>query len=506
MHTYSHKVTESNIKNATGTNKKFCFVNQIINFAHKNWGIFNKNAPSIFPRISKSDSNNGIITLTEDDVIFIDDHHGTLHMFMPFSEEFPLYGSYPGSVRVSGDGACYFRAVISSLLISILYKNDEDIQTRKGWIEYLMRLFYGNPIIRTFLSRLINNNKIIPYIEFMKEYVLVDYFLIRECKTLLIDFARTNEFGQFSIGDNVFFHDENQVTLTEYLNNVIRPFNMNMQGPFLEPGILPYILGCRSSKIFTLTCKKPSKDIHVMEISSGNMHTRSDLPEIYLLNPQGHFDVLIPNNFRPLNLGENNNNVVNLGKILSNVSKNNPRPPIKPPRPPSTTPSLSSSFNQNKSAPENIYKRMLEAGINLNRVKYRMKTNGISESEIQKFVNNNPPSSSRRPLLRPPPPSTPPPPPPPASPAQSSSTPRPPPPPTKPPKPLIVSKINQNESKKIPPIVSKNNQNEGNQFQTNLQFHIGEISKLGKVLRQKYITEKIKNSNMQKNLRDEFKS
>ena len=259
------------------------------------WFIYELKSASLIPYFTYNHSKE--LVLIKDLIVYIPTRYSFIRGFYPLNFKFTgknivesLNKDYKGIISVRGDGACYYRSVIISLLTSILY-NEDSIEQIQEYITNLIIKFNDDEIY-DFLSSLIIENRVVSYIEFIILYTQYDKILITKCKELLIRFIEEIESKNTNLKDLILIYKYNSIkfnNLKEFCKKIIKPFNRNAEGAIVDAGLLPAMLGCDSLGIARFIT-----GIIPLQTQSITYGIPNKLPKIYIVLDPGHYDVMIP--------------------------------------------------------------------------------------------------------------------------------------------------------------------------------------------------------------------
>jgi len=209
-------------------------------------------------------------------------------------------------IQVRGDGNCYYRSVIYSLLYSILFQSNDNEKI----LYYLLELnnifnqyndrteFKNNEDLNIFFNTLIdiytNANNSIDYINFMKLYFKYDLSIVKKTRILLAYYILDNLDTEIEgliiserimheyLNKNIKFKDTNT-----FIHDYILKMGVDAQGFFLIPQILQH--KCLKTK-FSVTFFFDQKGNNTVYINYDNTQI---FPPINIFIIPGHYDILI---------------------------------------------------------------------------------------------------------------------------------------------------------------------------------------------------------------------
>lgn len=204
-----------------------------------------------------------------------------------------LLSLYKNIINVRGNGACFYRAVLYSLFIS-LYQHDE-IQYVFKCLDYLQN-FFNDSVFNDFFNKFkIIISKKLPYIYLYILYSLYDLLLIVKCKIQLITIIEHNL--QKTILENKLEYYVNKIVSGKTILEGLRYQNEYATDMIIL--ILPYILGCgticvvKSTNIECYNLKNIMTNIEINIID--NKIQQTVLPNINIFHIGMHFLTIIPN-------------------------------------------------------------------------------------------------------------------------------------------------------------------------------------------------------------------
>ena len=213
---------------------------------------------------------------------------------------------YNNIINVRGNGACFYRAVLYSLFISLYQHNDKTYVF--NCLIYLKK-FFNDIVFNDFFNKFeIIITKKLSYIYLYILYCLYDLLLIVKCKQQLIniiEFNKTKEIIQLnangkSLGHTLNYY-VNKIVLGKTVLNGLRYQNELASDIILE--LLPYILGCNSicivknTHINILYLKEKYKNINIYFLKNEIQEIQEIvLPNINIFHIDVHFLTLIPIN------------------------------------------------------------------------------------------------------------------------------------------------------------------------------------------------------------------
>jgi hypothetical protein len=233
---------------------------------------------------------------------------------------------YKGYIDVGGDGDCYYRSVIYSLLITILFNDLYTIRNKILYINKLIEIFdvrnYSK--MNTFLN-FIKNNINISYIDFLENYINKDIDIILDVRKLL-----ANNISLLS-------DDEKNTVISNYtvqkgiskMNNIKN--SIKTHGEYAEGSIIQIGLLCKCLHLKGFVLTKCNNDI--LDIKIKRFH-KLILPIIHIIDVGEHYGILIPinNDININSLIDNskvrifNSNVNEVSKKLNNAIKEGKNP------------------------------------------------------------------------------------------------------------------------------------------------------------------------------------
>jgi hypothetical protein len=250
-----------------------------------------------------------------------------------------LKDKYSYIIPVRGDGHCYYRSIIFSLLYSILFQavsipqknkylnklkdiftkiSDTDIYKNKNILGEKYRKFKLEDII-SFFDNLISNNYISEsYIDFLVLYNNIDQQLIYATKIILGDYISKNldqNLNGLTIQQHINIQKKHiNYDAEEFINNDILG-DEDAEGFYINASLLP--INCLKSKLsilFTFALNNTSS----VNIGQSNKN-ENELPLINIYLYGGHYNVLIPKNVFINRIEANKNSALsNLKKPFNN--------------------------------------------------------------------------------------------------------------------------------------------------------------------------------------------
>ena len=207
--------------------------------------------------------------------------------------------NYKGIIDVKGDGNCYFRAIFGSLLISILYF-ENNYEQQMLYIDFLNTI--SNNKLQSFFNKLFIDNKSISYIDFVILLSIYDVEIIKFLRDFLIlkikeiyQSKKTfylNKNNSLSLLDYISSQLNKHITLDQYLNENFGYKEQNatyMEGAFVISGLLSFFLYFFSN-VVTLFEKKYINNY----LNSNNKINMLPGTNIFYDSNKQHYLILIP--------------------------------------------------------------------------------------------------------------------------------------------------------------------------------------------------------------------
>lgn len=204
---------------------------------------------------------------------------------------------YKGIIGIRGDGRCYYRAIIVSLLTSILYDQQYNKEQKNYYILKLIKVFNEYPKVIEFLRKLLIETDVLHFIYFIKEYTPYNNDIIEALKDILIKYLANNLDvkikGEYTIREQIslflYLVANKPINFEMFCSVQILDNNEYAEGFYVNQGILPKCLLCNKSNLY-------------MKIITGytnidqsfNTIQENDLPTIHIVFVPGHYDVFIP--------------------------------------------------------------------------------------------------------------------------------------------------------------------------------------------------------------------
>ena len=259
------------------------------------FAIFNNNSYDIIPKYSNNNLKN-TYKLNNNDIIYTYSNSAIIYIYQNIDEliEADKYSKQikqnyesirhiiKGRINVKGDGNCYYRAVLYSVFITILFGKNKNIQ----YIKYIKSKFKEDVFIDFF-----NSLENINYIDFMKLYMTYDMIFIEKCKRLMLEYIKENIKYFINVYDERF-ENSSLLEFSKEINDILMKRNECIQGIISGSHILPFLLGCKESTIYIMYSNQPIYQEHGV-----NKISHNTLPNVHILLNPGHYSIFIPQDF-----------------------------------------------------------------------------------------------------------------------------------------------------------------------------------------------------------------
>jgi hypothetical protein len=213
---------------------------------------------------------------------------------------------YKGYIDVFGDGNCYYRSVIYSLLTTILFSNYYDNDLKRDFIKILMDIFPKKEYNKmfNFLDSIHRNIDNLSYIDFLEKFTNNDSFIISSVRVLL--------------ANNITMLNKDQIITLKFnfntnnLNEIKKKILTNREyaeSSIIETGLLCECL--QSSGYNIIECQN-NDTLDIKEVRFIN----NFLPSINLIHIGEHYGILVP---------EINKNITNIKKPKNVIINNSLR-------------------------------------------------------------------------------------------------------------------------------------------------------------------------------------
>ena len=204
---------------------------------------------------------------------------------------------YKGYINVRGDGSCYYRSVIYSLLTSILFSN-YNIQTKERYINRLLDIFKEYYDVKEKFFNEIKKNLDITYLDFLILFTRNDKIIRTTLRKLLIEYIKDEN----SIIDTILGNTYSTILSTNYLeqrfpkmeniNNLrkyIEDDSTYIEGSMANLGLLPKILHSKGQYLIN-----QDRDRNLQITISKFKDIEDPLPMINVILIREHYGILIP--------------------------------------------------------------------------------------------------------------------------------------------------------------------------------------------------------------------
>lgn len=203
---------------------------------------------------------------------------------------------YEGYIDVFGDGDCYYRSVIYSLLTTILFSNNYNNDTKIYFIGILIDIFPENHYenMFKFLVSIQKNINKLSYINFLENFTNNDSYIIKSLRKI--------------VANNILFLNEQQINVVKdnfsetNLNKIKNKILTNKsfaESSIIETGLLCMCL--QSSGYNIIKCQN-NDTLFITELKFNEL----SLPSINLIhtgeNASGHYSILVPKKDKNINI------------------------------------------------------------------------------------------------------------------------------------------------------------------------------------------------------------
>ncbi len=201
-----------------------------------------------------------------------------------------------------GDGNCYYRSIIFSLLYNILFgiryiDTITDNEKQNQIIDNLniLKNIFNISNLNNFFDILIYKNIKISYLDFLCLYITIDRSIIEVSRRLLADYILKNidtiSNGGLTYNQLIMIgtDDKNKKnTIQKYIDNIIK-MDVDAEGFHLELGILP--IHCLNSKLNVIVLRNNIVDSFTILTPNNN---NNKLPSTNIIITPGHYNIIIP--------------------------------------------------------------------------------------------------------------------------------------------------------------------------------------------------------------------
>ena len=355
--------------------RSFCGEENVVNPDEK-WFIHEKESKSFIPYFTNGYDEINSFRIRENSIVYISTIPSYIRGFHRLNSSYQgekdrkllneKKDNYEGYIVVRGDGACYYRSVIVGILISILYMNDVSIKQRNIWMSNLIDKF-DNIDISEFLSSLINEENVIPYLHFVILYTRYDKILITKSKILLVSFIDKHK--NKSVSGMTIKNSIEAIfgSLEKYKSIILEP-ERDIEGIAAEMGLLEIMFGCSSYHI-----RKYNNEISEVKLESSILFNQPTLPRISIFFTGGHYDVMIPK------ISATKSSGGGASASLSSKGKINDR---------RKSTALASAKEYKTNIITNILFRSISSTEKIDRLENLLKNNSLNQDEIN-FINNS---------------------------------------------------------------------------------------------------------------------
>jgi len=226
-----------------------------------------------------------------------------------------LSNKYNGCRRIRGDGNCYFRSIIFSIMEQIVYMEENkkkaalnNLKTklkdiRYDSLEYDNSEYYNNShkFLIDYLDGAIDGNKMetpddLEYDMLQEDNTSIDNPLIRASRGLVSNYLLSNQDtilaeGGLPLQSAILPSYEDCRNMNEFCDKYIKAMDVDVEGAFIELGILPSLLGCACTIVYLSRIE--GNDLK--DFTNAPIDTSVPLNiNIHILLKPGHYDMLYP--------------------------------------------------------------------------------------------------------------------------------------------------------------------------------------------------------------------